>query len=282
MSKLKTTENLVNTILITGTSSGLGRAVAKLFQRKGWNVIATMRNPATETELTTLERVLVTRLDVVDPSSIDQAVAAGIARFGAIDVLVNNAGFGAFGPLEAASMETIRRQFEVNLFGVVQTMQAILPHFRAQHAGTILNVTSTSGRMTLPFGSLYHGSKYAVEGLTEALQYELAPLGIRVKLVEPGAIKTDFAGRSMAFSNEPSLVEYQPLLESAMGAYGQLMGESSEPEQIAEVIYAAATDEQDTLRYVAGADAVQMLAARAASSDEAYFASVRTQFGLPA
>ena len=159
MSKLKTTENLVNTILITGTSSGLGRAVAKLFQRKGWNVIATMRNPANETELTTLERVLVTRLDVADPSSIDQAVAAGIARFGAIDVLVNNAGFGAFGPLEAAPIETIRRQFEVNLFGVVQTMQAILPHFRTQHAGTILNVTSTSGRVTLPFGSLYHGSK---------------------------------------------------------------------------------------------------------------------------
>lgn len=281
MSKPKTTKNSVKTILITGTSSGLGRAVAKLFQRKGWNVIATMRHPATETELTTLERVLVTRLDVIDTSSIDQAVAAGIARFGAIDVLVNNAGFGAFGPLEAASMETIRRQFEVNLFGVVQTMQAILPHFRTQQAGTILNVTSTSGRVTLPFGSLYHGSKYAVEGLTEALQYELAPLGIRVKLVEPGAIKTDFAGRSMAFSNEPSLVEYQPLLDSAMGAYGQLMGGSSEPEQIAEVIYAAATDETDTLRYVAGEDAVQMLAARAASSDAEYFASVRTQFGLP-
>ncbi|MDF7813884.1 SDR family oxidoreductase [Hymenobacter sp. YC55] len=268
------------TILITGTSSGLGRAVAKLFQRHGWNVIATMRNPANETELTTLDRVLVTRLDVEDASSIGQAMDAGIARFGHIDVLVNNAGFGTFGPLEATPIETIRRQFEVNLMGVLQSMQAILPHFRTQRAGVILNVTSTSGRMTLPFGSLYHGSKFAVEGVTEALQYELAPLGIRVKLVEPGAIKTDFAGRSMAFNNELGLTEYQPLLESAMAAYGKLMGTSSEPERIAEVVYAAATDETDTLRYIAGEDALQMLAARAAASDEEYFAQVRTQFGL--
>src|SRR5690606_14745130 len=106
-------------------------------------------------------RVLVTRLDVEDARSIAPAIEAGIARFGAIDVLVSNAGFGAFGPLEATPIETIRRQFEVNVFGVLQTMRAILPHFRARRAGTIVNVSSTSGRMTLPFGSLYHGSKYA-------------------------------------------------------------------------------------------------------------------------
>ncbi|MBC8152000.1 MAG: SDR family oxidoreductase [Bacteroidetes bacterium] len=273
---------MAQTIFITGTSSGLGRAVAKLFQQEGWNVVATMRNPANESELTTLDRVLVTRLDVEDARSIGQALAAGIARFGSIDVLVNNAGFGAFGPFEATPIETIRRQFEVNLFGVLQTMQAVLPHFRARHAGIIINITSTSGRMTLPFGSLYHGSKYAVEGVTEALQYELAPLGIRVKLVEPGAIKTDFAGRSMVFTDGIVLPDYQPLLESAMGAYGKLMGASSEPERIAEVVYAAATDETDTLRYAAGADAVDMLAVRATTSDEEYFASVRTAFGLPA
>lgn len=271
---------MAQTILITGTSSGLGRAVAKLFQNKGWNVIATMRNPASETELTTLDRVLVTRLDVEDAGSIGQALDAGLARFGHIDVLVNNAGFGAFGPFEATPIETIRRQFEVNLFGVLQTMQAVLPHFRTQRAGTVINITSTSGRMTLPFGSLYHGSKYAVEGVTEALQYELAPLGIKVKLVEPGAIKTDFAGRSMAFNNNPAVTEYQPLLDSAMETYGKLMGASSGPEQIAEVVYAAATDGKNTLRYAAGEDALQMLAARAAASDEEYFASVRTQFGL--
>ena len=271
---------MAKTILITGTSTGLGRATAKLFQREGWNVVATMRNPANETELAALDGVVVTRLDVEDASSILPAINAGINRFGEIDVLVNNAGFGAFGPLEATPIETIRRQFEVNVIGVLQTTQAILPHFRSRRAGTIINITSTSGRVTLPFGSLYHGSKFAVEGISEGLQYELAPLGIRVKLVEPGAIKTDFAGRSMAFSNEPALTEYQPLIESAMKTYGQMMGESSPPELIAEVVFTAATDESDVLRYAAGEDAVQMLANRAVTSDEEYFASVRRQFGL--
>jgi len=269
------------TVLITGASTGLGRATAKLFQQFGWNVVATMRNPSDGAELSARERVLVTQLDVEDDASIVSAIEAGITRFGSIDVFVNNAGFGAFGPLEAASIETIRRQFDVNVIGVLRTMQAILPHFRKRRAGTIINVSSTSGRITLPFGSLYHASKYAVEGATEALQYELAPLGIAVKLIEPGAIRTDFAGRSMAFSNDPELAEYQPLLEAAMGTYGALTGAGSEPEQIAHVILTAATDDTATLRYVAGDDAVQMLQERAAAVDDLFFAKVRSQFGLP-
>ena len=176
-----------------------------------------MADPAAEREPSSLDNALVTRLDLEDASSIAPAVNGGVAGVGAVDALVNNAGFGAFGPLEATPIATIRRQFEVNVIGVLQTMQAILPHFRARRAGTIVNVTSTSGRMTLPFGSLYHGSKYAVEGITEALQSELAPLGITVKLVEPGAIRTDFAGRWMSFNNEPDIAAYQPLLGSAMG-----------------------------------------------------------------
>lgn len=273
---------MTKTVLITGTSSGLGRAAARLFQSKGWNVVATMRNPAAEAELTSLDRVLVTRLDVEDASSIATAIDAGIARFGAIDVLVNNAGFGAFGPLEVTPIETIRRQFEVNVIGLLQTMQAILPHFRARRAGTIINVSSTSGRMTLPFGSLYHGSKYAVEGLTEALQYELSPLGIGVKLVEPGAIETDFASRSISFNNEPKVAAYQPLLDAAMATYGRLMAASSKPELIAEQIFAAAQDEGRKLRFPAGADALRTIAAREAATDEEYFASIMTHFGLTA
>jgi len=271
---------MTKTVLITGTSSGLGRAAARLFQSKGWNVVATMRNPARETELISLDRVLVTRLDVEDASSIGPAINAGIARFGDIDVLVNNAGFGAFGPLEVTPIQTIRRQFEVNVIGVLQTMQAILPHFRARRAGTLINITSTSGRMTLPFGSLYHGSKYAVEGITEALQYELAPLGINVKLVEPGAIRTDFAGRSISFNNTPEIAEYQPLIGSTMETYGKLMGASSDPELIAEAILAAATDDEGKLRFPAGEDAFRTIAAREAATDEEYFASIMAQFGL--
>lgn len=268
------------TVLITGTSSGLGRATAKLFQRKGWNIVATMRNPDAESELNSLDHVLVTRLDVEDASSIASAIQRGIAEYGSIDVLVNNAGFGAFGPLEATPIETIRPQFEVNVFGVVQTIQAILPHFRSRKAGTIVNVSSTSGRMTLPFGSLYHGSKYALEGITEALQFELVPLGINVKLVEPGAIKTEF-GSSLSLSNEPAIAEYQPLLDSTMKTYGALMGAASAPERIAEQIVAAAADDGRKLRFPAGADAFRNIAERERATDEQYFATVAKRFGLP-
>jgi NAD(P)-dependent dehydrogenase (short-subunit alcohol dehydrogenase family) len=274
-------QTMTKTVLITGTSSGLGRAAAQLFQRQGWNVVATMRNPASETALTSLDRVLVTRLDLEDASSIHPSIDAGIARFGGIDVLVNNAGFGAFGPLEVAKIATVRRQFEVNVIGLVQTTQAILPHFRARRAGVIINVTSTSGRMTMPFGSLYHGSKYAVEGITDALQFELSPLGIRVKLVEPGAIKTDFVGRSISFDNQPELPEYQPLLASTMATYAKIMGGSSEPELIAQVILAAATDETRKLRFPAGEDAFRMIAARESATDERYLSDTMRQFGLP-
>lgn len=268
------------TVLITGTSSGLGRAAAKLFHSRGWNVVATMRNPLAETDLNTLDRTLVTRLDVEDASSIAPAIEAAIGRFGGIDVLVNNAGFGVFGPLEVTPIETIRRQFEVNVFGVLQTIQRILPHFRARRAGTIVNVTSTSGVMTLPFGALYHGSKYAVEGITDALRFELLPLGIQVKLVEPGAIKTDF-GKALSLNNDPQIAEYQPLLDSTMSTYGGLLGAASPAELIAEQIWAAATDETQKLRFPAGADAFETIAARKAASDEEYFAKVSEQFGLP-
>jgi NAD(P)-dependent dehydrogenase (short-subunit alcohol dehydrogenase family) len=267
------------TVLITGTSSGLGRAAAKLFHDHGWKVVATMRNPGAETELNTLNGVLVTRLDVEDAPSIASAIEAGIAKFGGIDVLVNNAGFGAFGPLEATPIETIRRQFDVNVFGVLQTIQAILPHFRSRKGGTIVNVSSTSGRMTLPFGSLYHGSKYAIEGVTDALQFELVPLGINVKLVEPGAIRSEF-GNSLSLSNDTTLAEYQPLLDAAMNTYGGLMGDASEPAVIAEQIFAAAVDATRKLRFPAGDDAFRYFAGREAATDEEYFAAVAKQFGL--
>jgi len=272
---------MTKTVLLTGTSSGLGRAAAKLFQSEGWNVVATMRSPERETELSSLDKVLVTRLDVEDASTIAPAIEAGIGRFGRVDVLVNNAGFGAFGPLEATPIEIIRRQFEVNVIGVLQTMQAILPHFRGQKGGTIVNVTSTSGLMTLPFGSLYHGSKYAVEGVSDALRFELAPLGIRVKLVEPGAIRTGF-GTSLSLNNEPRIADYQPLLDSTMNTYGGLMGSASEPEVIAEQILAAARDDGHKLRFPAGDDAFRYIAEREAATDEEYFATVAERFGLPA
>lgn len=266
--------------LITGTSSGLGRATAKLFQAKGWNVVATMRTPEKETELTQLENTVVTRLDVQDANSIQSAVDAGLTRFGRIDALVNNAGYGAYGPLEATPLEKIRRQFDVNVLGLLATTQALLPHFRANRSGTIVNISSIGGKITFPLGTLYHGTKFAVEGLSEALQYELGPIGVRVKIVEPGGINTDFGGRSFDFNNDPTLTEYQPLVQGVFEVLAPLMAKGSSPELIAEVVYKATTDETDQLRYEAGADAVQFLANRRATDDATFIAGMKAQFGL--
>lgn len=273
---------MTRTVLITGTSSGLGRATAKHFHAKGWNVIATMRTPERETEFGQFDRMLVARLDVQDAGSIRSAVDAGIARFGSIDALVNNAGYGAFGPLEAIPAEKIRRQFDVNVLGLLATTQAVLPHFRANRAGTIVNVSSMGGRLAFPLGSLYHGTKFAVEGLSESLQYELAPLGVHVKVVEPGGILTDFGGRSLDFNNDPALDAYQPLVQSVMSAFGPMMANGSQPEQIAEVVYAAATDTGGQFRFEAGEDAVRILAARRAADDAAFFGGMKAQFAIGA
>lgn len=267
------------TILITGSSSGIGAATARLFHDKGWNVVATMRVPEHETALTALDNVLVTRLDVRDPDSITAAVDAGLERFGRIDVLLNNAGYGAYGVLEATPMEKIRRQFDVNVLGVLETTKALLPHFRINGSGTIVNISSIGGKVTFPLGTLYHGTKFAVEGLSEALHYELATIGVRLKIVEPGFVRTDFAGRSFDFTNGDNLTEYQKIVGSfaAAQAQGQAM---DEPEVVAEVVYQAATDGTDQLRYLGGPTAAQMLAARAAADDTTFIGGVKQQFGI--
>lgn len=268
------------TILITGASTGLGRASAKHFQAQGWNVIATMRSPESETELSGFERVLVTRLDVQDVASIGAAVEAGIAKFGRIDALLNNAGYGAYGPLESTSLEKLRRQLDVNVIGLLATTKALLPHFRQQRSGTIVNVSSMGGRITFPLGTAYHASKFAVEGLSEALHFELAPLGVRVKIIEPGGIRTDFSGRSFDFSNEPAIAEYQPLVQSLFSVLGPAMEQGSSAEQIAEVVYRATTDGTDQLRYIAGPDAQALLTARLSSDDATFLGGMKARFGL--
>lgn len=268
------------TILITGASSGIGKAAAKRFQAAGWNVVATMRSPENENELKSLESVFVTRLDVLDLPSIQAAVKDSVAHFGQLDVLLNNAGYGAYGPLEATPIEKIRRQFDVNVIGVLATTQAVLPYFRSQRSGTIINISSIGGKITFPLGSLYHGTKFAVEGLSESLHFELMPLGVHVKLIEPGMVKTDFAGRSFDFNNDPSLSEYQPLVHSLMSALGPMAENASPPDLIAETIFDAANDKSDRLRYEAGADAEYILKSRRLTDDATFLSNVRSQFGL--
>ena len=270
------------TVLITGASSGIGKAAATLFADRGWNVVATMRNSDDGADLGQRDNVLVTRLDLLDSDSIEAAVAVALGRFGAIDVLVNNAGYGAYGPLEATPMSVIRRQFDVNVFGLIETIQAALPAMRAQRSGVIVNISSVGGRMTSPLGTLYHGSKWAVEGLSEALHYELAPLGIRVKLVEPGGVNTDFGGRSFVFTHDPELDDYQPLVDEAVAAMEAASPSGNqEPEEVAEVIFTAATDDTMQLRFISGAGAKALLANRySAEQEEQFVAGFRSSFGL--
>src|SRR5258705_8711327 len=178
------------TILITGASSGLGKVTAKYFARQGWNVAATMRTPERETELTTHENVRLFRLDVTDRMQVATAVADAIAAFGRIDVVVNNAGAGSYGPLEFAEEGTIDWQFNVNVRGPINVIRAVLPHLRAKGGGTIINISSFMGVTTaVPTGSLYNMSKFALEGLTEGLYYELKPLNISLHLVEQAGSK---------------------------------------------------------------------------------------------
>ena len=264
------------TIFITGASAGIGRATARLFQNKGWNVVATMRNPDDAAQLAKLDNVLVTQLDVTDDASISSALAAAQKRFGTIDVLLNNAGYGAFGVLEAFSIESICRQFDTNVIGLLAVTKALLPHFRAHKSGMIVNVSSIGGQMTFPLGTLYHGTKFAVEGISEALHFEMATIGVHVKIVEPGLINTDFGGRSMDFCNDPKLTEYQRLI-GGKGPLDVTPYGVSEPEVVADVIWTAATDGTDTLRYRAGDDANWLLDKRKAETDVAFIGYLKQQ-----
>lgn len=268
------------TILITGASSGIGKATAALFQAKGWNVVATMRAPEKETELSSLENVLVSRLDVLDLDSIQQAIEGGIEKFGKIDVLLNNAGYGAYGPLEAFPRENMIRQFNTNVIGLLDVTRGILPHFRKHKSGIIINVSSIGGKITFPLGSLYHGTKFAVEGISEALSFEMAQIGVKVKIVEPGLIATDFGGRSFDFSNNEEMAEYQPIVGALFKSF-QAMGSNASPATlVADVIYKAATDETNTLRYRAGLDAERLLDNRKKLDEEEFVGMVKQQFGL--
>lgn len=268
------------TILITGCSSGIGRLTAQYFQERGWNVIATIRsNPEGDAELNALDNVLVTELDVTKKETIETAIAAGIERFGQIDAVVNNAGYGSYGLLEATPEHKMRMQYEVNVIGTMLVMQAIIPHFRARGSGTIINISSMGGKITFPLGTMYHGSKFAVEGMSEALSHEMAAIGVKVKLIEPGVMNTNFATTSFDMNLDPSLTEYEDYVARVTGAMSGGIENASDPIIVAETIWAAATDGTKQLRYIAGQDAEQIIAARKAMDDPEYLAMIRGQFG---
>ena len=265
---------MANTILITGASTGIGKATAELFLEQGWNVIATMRTPKDEQAH---ERKLVTRLDVLEQGSIDEAIRLGIEKFGRIDALVNNAGYGLVGTFESMSEGQIKRQFDTNVFGLMRLTNAILPHFRANKAGILINVASMGGRLTFPFYSVYHGTKWAVDGFSESLSYELGEIGARVKIIEPGAIKTDFYGRSADFTHDTELSEYNGIVEKGMRRMNAAGAKGAPASAVADAIWKAATDGSGRLRYVVGSDAKMMLGLRKLIGVRAFMATIRSQ-----
>lgn len=270
---------MAKTIFITGASSGIGKATAILFAKQGWNVAATMRNPQNETELGQYPSIKVYALDVTQPESVNRAVEQALTDWQQIDVLLNNAGYGLAGPLETASEEKIMDQFNTNLFGVMRTIKALLPNFREAGGGIIINVTSIGGLVGLPFNSIYHATKFGLDGLSESLNYELRPFGIRVKIVAPGGVITDFASRSLKRTMDGPSV-YDASLEKVFAAFGQNAANYSTAEQIAEVIYGAATDDTDQIRYVAGQDAQATYGAWKNMSNEEFFTMINQRFGL--
>jgi NAD(P)-dependent dehydrogenase (short-subunit alcohol dehydrogenase family) len=257
-------------IFITGTSSGLGRASAKLFAHKGWRVIATMRaqDAAKEAELTRLSGVTVLPLDVTDPPQIADAVAKAVA-LGPIDVVYNNAGYGMAGPLEGLTDAQIVRMVNTNLLGPVRVTKAFVPHFRAKRAGLFINTTSIGGLIAVPFNSMYHATKWGLEGFCESMAFELKRFGIGMKTIEPGGMKTDFFTRSFDTGKHEA---YDGFVERVMSTITDpnTTATYSTPEQIAEVVYEAATDGKDQLRYVAGPDAKATYAMRLQVGDEAF------------
>lgn len=238
-------------ILVTGASSGIGKATVKFFQTKNWKVAATMRSPAKAEELQRIADVECLRLDVTDVDSIKNAIAETIIRFGRIDAVVNNAGYGLVGAFEAATQEQIEKQFQTNVFGLMNVCREILPYFREQKRGIIVNVASVGGRITFPLYSLYHGTKWAVEGFSESLQYEVRPFNIKVKIIEPGPIKTDFYNRSQDLTEKDGLNVYDSYIEKVMPKMQKIGENAPGASLVAEVIYNAVTDGSWKMRYSA-------------------------------
>lgn len=264
------------TIFITGTSTGLGRATTKLFSSKGWNVIATMRNPEKEIELAKLPGVVLLALDVTDPAQIKEVVDKAIA-LGPIDVVFNNAGYGMAGPLEAFSEEQILRMVNTNMLGTIRITKAFVPYFRRRKSGLFVNTTSIGALIGVPFNSMYHASKWALEGWSESMYFELKRFGIGIKTLSPGGMKTDFFTRSFDTAGHQA---YDVYVQKVMNVITdpKTMATYSAPDKIAEMVYEAVTDGKDQLRYTAGEDAKATVAYRNQVGAEAFRIGMDQQF----
>ena len=262
--------------VVTGSSSGIGHEISLILARNGFTTYATMRNlqkvsdlrSAAEDEKLPLHFV---QLDVTDENSVKKAIQTIYDECGRIDILVNNAGYGLTGAFEDLSLDEIKTQYETNVFGLIRTTQQVLPIMRKQRSGLIVNISSGAGRFGYPTGSAYVSTKFAVEVLSESMSYEVEPFGIKVILIEPGVIKTNFFNSSvLAKKSQDHNSPYAPLMNGMEDSVKKMMENGSTPQYVAEVVLHAITSESPKLRYLAGKDVEQWIEAKKKMSDEEF------------
>ncbi len=275
---------MTKTILITGSSSGLGRLAVGHFAAQGWNVIATMRQPDPAVAEQYPDRIHIEALDVTDTASTKNAVEAGVRRFGRLDAVVNNAGVTILSIFEATPPEVIRNIFDTNVFGAMNVIQASVPYLRQGGGGTIVNISSGVGIMATPLLSLYVASKHALEGLSESLSYELESQNIAIKLIEPGAMRnTNFTGSGMAASGNVTVPEeYKAYFDHALGAMMDYPFAATDEQAVVDAVYQAATDGSSRLRYPVGPDLEVYTRLRWSTSEDVYRAEMARLVGQAA
>ena len=263
--------------VVTGSSSGIGFETSLTLARNGFLTYGTMRNLSKSGNIKSVADkeklpLQIVQLDVTDDISIKNAVQAILSEVGRIDVLVNNAGYALNGAFEDLTMDEIKAQFETNLFGVIRTTQAILPIMRKQEFGIIVNMSSGAGRLGYPGGSAYVSTKFAVEGLSESMAYELEPFGIKVVLVEPGVIRTNFANAMVVAkkSQDPNS-PYSQIMQKMATSFEHMMENGSSPDLVAKVVLKAVTSENPSLRYLAGKDIETWMEGKRNMSDEEFY-----------
>jgi NAD(P)-dependent dehydrogenase (short-subunit alcohol dehydrogenase family) len=262
--------------VVTGSSSGIGLATSIALARNGYLTYATMRNLAKRDSIQSIAdkqhlRIRVVQLDVTDENSIKSAIQSILSEAGRIDLLVNNAGYVLTGAFEDIGINEIKALYETNVFGVIRVTQSVLPIMRKQGSGRIINISSGAGRIGYPGGSAYVSSKFALEGLSESMAYEIEQFGIRTVLVEPGFVRTKI-GENMAISkktqdpNSP----YSQMMQMMSSNQERMLENGSDADLVASVVAEAATAKEPNLRYLAGKDVQQMMAAKKSMSDEEF------------
>jgi NAD(P)-dependent dehydrogenase (short-subunit alcohol dehydrogenase family) len=272
--------------VVTGSSSGIGFEIALTLARNGFQTYATMRNLAKSENIKSIASkenlpIHIERLDVTDNNSVTHAIQAIVSKADRIDVLVNNAGYALAGAFEDLAIEEIKAQYETNFFGLIRTTQAVLPIMRKQKSGTIVNISSGAGRFGYPTGSAYVSTKFAVEGLSESMAYELEPLGIKVILVEPGVIKTNIAnGMVIAKKSQNSNSPYSQIMQKMSTSFEHMLENASSPDLVAKVVLQAVTSENPSLRYLAGKDVEMWVEAKRNMSDDEFYKMMKQSFNF--